>query len=178
MLSDPQVSDPIYDLPRPFTHESVGRWVGESEALRQKGECILSVGAGRGRGGGRLFTLHDLAGAFIGGRRSPGRGGDLQNAHAGKTGVARSILFMFEHLGVRLIALTAALDNVRSAASIDAAGFQADGRGGERAPRRNHAPLDSTGSSAARSGCAPTACSGQRKRRRSLRTAAVSKCQP
>ena len=29
-----------------------------------------------------------------------------------------------EQLGVRLIALTAALDNVRSAASIDAAGFR------------------------------------------------------
>ena len=38
--------------------------------------------------------------------------------------MARSIAFMFEHLGVRLIGLTAALDNVRSAASIDAAGFR------------------------------------------------------
>ena len=31
---------------------------------------------------------------------------------------------MFETLGVRLIGLTAALDNVRSAAAIDGAGFR------------------------------------------------------
>ena len=123
LFSDPKVSDPIYDLPRPFTHENVARWVGESEALRQKGECILSVSLdddGEVAGYSR-FTIwpERSSGELAGGRRS-----DLQNAHAGKTGVARSILFMFEHLGVRLIALTAALDNVRSAASIDAAGFK------------------------------------------------------
>ena len=43
--------------------------------------------------------------------------------------MARSIAWMFETLGVRLIGLTAALDNVRSAAAIDGAGFQ---RMGER----------------------------------------------
>jgi RimJ/RimL family protein N-acetyltransferase len=34
---------------------------------------------------------------------------------------------MFEHLGVRLIGLTAAQDNVRSARVIEAAGFKAKG---------------------------------------------------
>lgn len=123
LLADPRVSDPIYDLPRPITEENVGRWVEASEALRQKGECILSVAldeAGEVAGYSRYTVWPDRSAAEIAGARRA----DLQNSHSGKAGVARSIAFMFEHLGVRLIALTAALDNVRSAASIDAAGFR------------------------------------------------------
>lgn len=123
LLSDPKVSDPIYDLPRPFTAESVARWVADSEALRQKGECILSVGLdeeGQVAGYSRFTIWPERSSAELAGARRA----DLQNAHGGKVGVARSIAFMFEHLGVRLIGLTAALDNVRSAASIDAAGFR------------------------------------------------------
>ena len=41
----------------------------------------------------------------------------------GGAGALRSFGWMFESLGVRLIGLTAALDNVRSARLIDAAGF-------------------------------------------------------
>ena len=37
LFADPRVSDPIYDLPRPFTRESVAAWVAESAALRQDG---------------------------------------------------------------------------------------------------------------------------------------------
>ncbi len=43
VLADPAVSDPIYDLPRPITRESVAAWVAQSEALRQEGRCVLSV---------------------------------------------------------------------------------------------------------------------------------------
>lgn len=52
---------------------------------------------------------------------------DVQGQGRGKLGAARSFGWMFEHLGVRLIGLTAALDNVRSARVIEAAGFQAKG---------------------------------------------------
>jgi RimJ/RimL family protein N-acetyltransferase len=37
--------------------------------------------------------------------------------------MARTFDWMFEHLGIRLICLTAALDNPRSQAIIDRAGF-------------------------------------------------------
>jgi len=122
MLADPRVSDPIYDLPRPITRESVARWVAESEALRQEGRCILTVNldAGGAVAGYARFTVWperssaELAGA---------RRADLQNSGGGREGVARSVAWMFEELGVRLIGLTAALDNVRSAKAIDAAGF-------------------------------------------------------
>lgn len=123
LLSDPKVSDPIYDLPRPINEANVGRWVQESEALRQKGERLLTVSlddAGAVAGYSCFTVWPDRSAAEIAGARRA----DLQNSHSGKSGVARSIAFMFEHLGVRLIALTAALDNVRSAASIDAAGFR------------------------------------------------------
>lgn len=133
LLSDPKVSDPIYDLPRPITEESVARWVADSEALRQKGECILSVtldGDGQVAGYSRFSIWPDRSSAELAGARRA----DLQNTHGGKAGVARSIAFMFEHLGVRLICLTAALDNVRSAASIDAAGFRRMGEVESRRP--------------------------------------------
>lgn len=91
--------------------------------MRQKGECLLTVSldeAGEVAGYSRFTVWPDRSAAEIAGARRA----DLQNSHAGKAGVARSIAFMFEVLGVRMIALTAALDNVRSAASIDAAGFR------------------------------------------------------
>ena len=43
LLSDPRVSDPIYDLPRPFTRESIAAWVQESRAAHERGERLLSV---------------------------------------------------------------------------------------------------------------------------------------
>lgn len=122
LLADPRVSDPIYDLPRPFTRESIARWVADSEALRQQGRCILAVTldeAGGVAGYSRFSIWPDRSsGELAGARRA-----DMQNTGGGKIGVAQSIAWMFEELGLRLICLTAALDNVRSAKSIDAAGF-------------------------------------------------------
>lgn len=123
LLSDPQVSDPIYDLPRPFTRASVAQWVADSEALRQEGRCILSVTldeAGQVAGYSRFSVWPERSSAELAGARRA----DLQNTGGGRVGVARSIAWMFEELGVRLIGLTAALDNVRSAKAIDAAGFK------------------------------------------------------
>lgn len=52
---------------------------------------------------------------------------DGQGQGRGKMGAARSFGWMFGHLGVRLIGLTAATDNIRSARVIEAAGFVARG---------------------------------------------------
>ncbi len=123
LIADPAVSDPIYDLPRPITFDSVALWVAESEALRQEGRCVLSVSfdeAGRIAGYSRITVWPERAsGELAGARRA-----DLQNSGEGARGVAQSIAWMFETLGLRLIGLTAALDNVRSARAIDAAGFR------------------------------------------------------
>jgi len=122
LLADPRVSDPIYDLPRPINAENVARWVAEGEALRQEGRCILSVNfdeAGQLAGYTRIAVWPERSSAELAGARRA----DLQNSGAGRQGVARSIAWMFEVLGVRLIGLTAALDNIRSAKAIDGAGF-------------------------------------------------------
>lgn len=123
LLSDPRVSDPIYDLPRPFTRQNVARWVADSEALRQEGRCVLAVNLdddGKVAGYSRYTVWPERSSAELAGARRA----DLQNTGGGRMGVARSIAWMFETLGVRLIGLTAALDNVRSAKSIEAAGFR------------------------------------------------------
>lgn len=122
LLSDPRVSDPIYDLPRPFTRDSVAKWIADSEALRQEGRCLLAVTldeAGQVAGYSRFSVWPERSSAELAGARRA----DLQNSGAGRQGVAHSIAWMFEVLGVRLIGLTAALDNIRSAKAIDGAGF-------------------------------------------------------
>lgn len=123
LLADPAVSGPIYDLPRPITRGSVAAWVAQSEALRQAGRCILSVSLdeqGQVAGYSRFTVWPERAsGELAGARRA-----DLQNSGQGARGVAQAIAWMFEGLGLRLIGLTAALDNVRSAKAIDAAGLR------------------------------------------------------
>lgn len=128
LLSDPRVSDPIYDLPRPIIPENVAHWVAESEALRQAGECLLMVSlddTGEVAGYSKITVWPERSSAELAGAARA----DRQNSGNGRNGVARSIAWMFETLGVRLIGLTAGLDNVRSAAAIDGAGFE---RMGER----------------------------------------------
>lgn len=123
LLADPRVSDPIYDIPRPINRESVAKWIADSEAQRQLGRCLLTVNfdaAGQVAGYARFSVWPERSsGELAGARRA-----DLQNSGAGRDGVARSIAWMFEVLKVRLIGLTAALDNVRSAKAIDGAGFK------------------------------------------------------
>lgn len=126
LLSDPRVSGPIYDLPAPIDHDAITAWVRETLALRETGEAILVVAADNG---GRLFTYSrftiwperasaEIAGAFR---------ADTQSVGVGKVGAAHSFDWMFRELKVRLICATAALDNIRSARVIEAAGFKSMG---------------------------------------------------
>jgi RimJ/RimL family protein N-acetyltransferase len=122
LLSDPAVSDPIYDLPRPINDETISAWVCESDAKRRRGEAVLVVNldaSGEVCGYSRFTVWPDRASAEIAGAFRA----SMQNAGAGKAGAARSFGWMFDSLGVRLIGVTAALDNVRSARVIEAAGF-------------------------------------------------------
>lgn len=122
LLADPAVSAPIYDLPRPFTAATIGAWVADARDRQARGEAVLAVSEdGEGRlAGYSCFTVwpERSAAEIAGAQRA-----DRQNQGAGKVGAARSFGWMFAHLGVRLIGLTAALDNVRSARVIEAAGF-------------------------------------------------------
>lgn len=128
LLADERVSGPIYDLPKPITRESVSAWIAAHMERRARGEGLL------------LFTLDDdgeIAGyadvAVWPDRASGEIGGavraDRQGAGEGPRGFVQMTDWLFEAIGVRLMGLTAALDNVRSQRMIDGAGFR---RMGER----------------------------------------------
>ena len=128
LLSDERVSGPIYDLPRPITADSITRWVAEHQARRLAGEGLLFVTLddhGKVAGYSDITVWPERASAELAGAIRA----DLQNQGQGGRGMARSFDWIFETLGVRLMCLTAALDNVRSQKGIDAAGFR---RMGER----------------------------------------------
>lgn len=122
LLSDPAVSDPIYDLPRPFTASSIAAWIADSEAQRQRGEGLLFVTSdfsGKVAGYSKITVWPERSSAELGGALRA----DLQNTGSGGAGAFHTFGWIFDTLGVRLMCLTAALDNIRSAKLIDKAGF-------------------------------------------------------
>lgn len=122
LLSDERVSGPIYDLPRPITEASVTRWVAEAQAQALAGEGLLIVTLdehGQVSGYSKITVWPERSAAELAGAIRA----DLQNRGQGGSGMARSFHWIFEALGVRMMCLTAALDNVRSQKGIDAAGF-------------------------------------------------------
>ncbi|MBP6014595.1 MAG: GNAT family N-acetyltransferase [Alphaproteobacteria bacterium] len=128
LFADTAVSEPIYDLPRPFTLASIAAWIAESERQRQTGDGLLILTAtpdGTVMGYSKISVWPDRASAELGGAIRA----TLQNSGAGGSGAAHTIGWIFTTLKVRLIGLTAALDNIRSAKLIDRIGFR---RLGER----------------------------------------------
>ncbi len=126
LLEDPAVSDPIYDLPRPFTVANVRGWIEHALEEQARGEGLLVLNwdeAGELTGYSKFSVWPERSAAEIGGAMRASR----QSRGQGGAGALHSFGWMFERLGVRLIGLTAALDNVRSARLIDAAGFVRQG---------------------------------------------------
>jgi len=122
LLTDPAVSGPVHDLPRPINAATVGAWVRDCEAARERGEALLLVtrdAEGQVSGYSKItvwphLSAAELAGAIRADRQGSGQGG---------AGAFRTVDWMFDALGVRLVCLTAAMDNVRSARLIEAMGF-------------------------------------------------------
>ena len=128
LLSDERVSGPIYDLPRPITEASLTRWVVEAQAQALAGEGLLIVNldaAGDVTGYTRITVWPDRSAAELAGAVRA----DRQNSGQGGAGMAHSFGWIFQTLGVRMMCLTAALDNLRAQKGIDGAGFT---RMGER----------------------------------------------
>ncbi len=121
-LADPRVSDAIYDLPRPFTEANMARWIAESESLRQEGRRLLILTRdelGTIAGYSCVSVWPDRSAAELAGALRA----DRQNGGQGAAGALHTFGWIFDTLGVRMMGLTAATDNVRSAKLIDAAGF-------------------------------------------------------
>ena len=122
LLSDPRVSAPVYSLPHPVTEANVAAWIENFAAARERGEGLLIVGldaAGKAIG----YTDAQVWPAHASGEIGGAIRADFQGAGQGGAGALRTFNWMFESLGVRLMCLTAALDNIRSQKLIDAAGF-------------------------------------------------------
>jgi RimJ/RimL family protein N-acetyltransferase len=133
LLGDPAVSDWIYSLPRPLTLDSVAAWVAEAGRLRAAGEAILVVSSdpeGAIAGYSRFTIWPDRASGELGGASRA----SLQNIGHGRAAAWRRFDWMFLVLGLRLIGVTTALNNVRSARVIEAAGFVLMGEVTSRRP--------------------------------------------
>ncbi len=121
-LADPQVSAAIYDLPRPFTEETMAGWIAESAALRLEGRRLLILTRdelGIIAGYSCVSVWPDRSAAELAGAIRA----DRQNGGQGAAGALHTFGWIFDTLKVRMMGLTAATDNVRSAKLIDAAGF-------------------------------------------------------
>lgn len=131
-FSDEAVSGPIYDLPRPFTEANVAAWIAGRVARRERGEALTTFVFDDD---GAIVSYADVT---VWPERASGELGgamraDRQNSGQGGANMRLMFGWMFETLGLRLICLTAALDNIRSQRGIDAAGFT---RMGERTVTR------------------------------------------
>lgn len=133
LLADPAVSAPVYDLPQPINRATISAWIEAAERDRQAGCGLLVLTGGQGgqlTGYSRITVWPERSSAELAGALRAG----IQGSGAGGAGAAHTIGWIFEALGVRLVCLTAATDNVRSIRLIDRMGFR---RMGERTAVRH-----------------------------------------
>lgn len=123
LLSDIRVSGPLYTVPKPVTREWVECWIeGHKEETRQGfGLLMLSRNTvDAPTGFVDLQVWPERASAEFGGGVSP----DLQSASLGTKGAAILFNWLFAEIGIRLIAMTNALDNLRTEKLLGHLGFE------------------------------------------------------
>lgn len=126
-LSDPQISAPIYTLPRPLTVETVTGFIADHQKQRQNGTGLLFLNFNdQGEIGGYIDICiwPQWAAGELGGAVHP----DRQGNRRGIEGARLSFDWMFDSLGLELICETASLDNHRTAHLLDALGFRRKGQ--------------------------------------------------
>ncbi|WP_337658487.1 GNAT family N-acetyltransferase [Sphingorhabdus sp. Alg231-15] len=122
-LNDPQISAPIYTLPRPLTIEAVEQFIAKHVAEQDKGEGMLFLNF---NSDGEIGGYQDIciwpqwAAGELGGAVHPDRQGKRKGIEGAKLGFD----WMFDVLGLDLICETAALDNHRTARLLDGLGFK------------------------------------------------------
>jgi RimJ/RimL family protein N-acetyltransferase len=122
LLEDPNISDPIYTLPKQINVNTIGQFIEDHLEERERGEGLLMIGTDDD---GSVHAYHDLkiwphwAACELGG----GIRQDRQNSGQGGAGALRAFSWLFEVIGVDLICETAALDNIRTAKLLDRIGF-------------------------------------------------------
>lgn len=122
MLSDPQISQPIYTLPTKINHQTVAAFIAQHLDERERGEGLLMVGTDAESRATAYYDIQvwpEWAACELGGAVSS----KYQNSGRGGSGALEAFTWLFEVIGVDLICETAALDNVRTARLLDRIGF-------------------------------------------------------
>ncbi len=125
-LSDPDISGPIYTLPRPLTLESVRAFIEDHLEQRERGEGLLFLNvdaAGAIGGYVDIIVWPQWAAGELGGAVGKQRQGQRHGIEGARLGFD----WMFDVLGLELLCATAALDNFRTAKLLDGLGFKRKG---------------------------------------------------
>ena len=123
LLSDPRVSGPLYTVPTPVTEAWVQDWIAlhAREAAEGAGLLMLACNElGALTGFVDLQVWPERASAEFGGAIAP----DLQSASMGTRGAASLFDWLFQEIGIRLIVMTNALDNMRTEKLLAHLGFE------------------------------------------------------
>lgn len=139
LLADERVSGPLYTIAKPVTRDWVEKWIRTHEEERAHGEGVLLLArdaSGRISGFADAQIWPERSAAELGG----GIRADLQSSSLGGRGAGALFNWLFRVIGVRLLAMTNAVDNIRTAKLLAGLGFErrADrlcvtANGGERA---------------------------------------------
>ncbi|VAV87946.1 hypothetical protein MNBD_ALPHA04-217 [hydrothermal vent metagenome] len=122
-LSDPEISAPIYTLPRPLTVGAIREFIVDHHAQREAGEGLLFLNfdeSGAISGYIDIVIWPQWAAGELGGAVGKAR----QGKRRGIKGARLGFDWLFDVLGLDLICETAALDNVRTAKLLDGLGFR------------------------------------------------------
>jgi len=121
-LADPRVSGPLYTIPENPARDWVRSWIEGHASEQADGRGALLIAR---EDADRISGFVDLqvwpewgAAEFGGGIRA-----DLQSGSMGTRGAARLFDWLFADIGVHLIAMTNALDNVRTERLLHHLGF-------------------------------------------------------
>ncbi len=122
LLKDERVSAAVYTLPRPFSIDSITDWIEDHQRQARKGEGLLTLVEDAS---GQVVSITDFrfwpeySACEFGGVIAA----HLQSKSYGTKGIRELCDWCFDIIGVRMLAMTSALDNVRSNKIFEGMGF-------------------------------------------------------
>ncbi len=122
LIIDPQISDPIYSLPKPITRDAVAVFIDRHLQERARGVGLLMVERDNNKAAAGYYDIQfwpEWAACELGGAVRA----DRQGAHTGMDGAASAFDWLFDKIGIDLICETAARGNTRTAKLLEHIGF-------------------------------------------------------
>lgn len=123
LLQDARSSGPLYSIPDSPDSAWVRNWIAAHEFERARGEGLLLIArddVGEVSGFVDLQVWPQIGAAEFGGAIRP----DLQSGALGTRGAATLFDWLFSDIGIVLIAMTNALDNIRTEKLLRHLGFR------------------------------------------------------